>query len=297
MGTKRVCFLSEVEDNVLMASFEKDEDKERIFKNGPWLHLGNLILVARWEAGKQLEEFFSKKIQLVVQIHDLPIEMRTKMTARRCAAVADTILESIKLNQYCAINLHRRRFFKFKVEVDLRNPLAPGYFSGKKEDPPRARFRYEKLPIFCFQCGLFDHGTSHCANPARNALIKYDKSIRANVFLGEEVSAAMGVGRISGSDGGDVREQSVEVEGSEVPNVQTETGKPADRLPKSQEEMALKLKGDFCDVLGQTIKTALLNFGFSEGISMDQTNNEKDVVIETAVPFGFVGPGPTRMIK
>lgn len=186
-GQKGLVTFSEVEDDILLATFEKEEDKERVLSLGPWIHMGNLVLIARWEAGKQLEELFTDTIKMVIQIHDLPLEMRTEETARRCAEVAGVVLESIKPHHNLAYHIQKKRFFKFKVEVDLKKPLSPGCFLGKKEDKPTlARFRYEKLPNVCFQCGFFNHETTHCQNQQRKSSIPYTGFIRAEDLIGEE---------------------------------------------------------------------------------------------------------------
>lgn len=158
MGPKEYVSFAEVEDDTLVASFANEEDKEWALNHGPWLHLGCPVLVARWEAGKKLEKLLKERMQLVVQIHDLPLQMRSEGTAKRCAVVAGTVLGYIKPYRSATQNVQRQKFYKFKVEVDLRRPLAPGCFLGnQKDNPPRAKFRYEKLPNLCLNCGLFDH--------------------------------------------------------------------------------------------------------------------------------------------
>lgn len=235
---------AEVEDGILVASFTNEEDKERVLRNGPWLHLGSPILVAKWEAGKQQEDLFSEKIQLVVQVHDLPMEMRSEETGRRCAGVAGSVTEIIKPYQNSDHIVQRRRFYKFKVEVDLRKPLAPGCFLGKKEDnPAKARFRYEKLPNFCSQCGLFDHETSQCQNPARKSLIPYDRSIRADALFLDDIPAMSSTGNGSGSEGeesGGERRVSVETVGfPKEPRNPIEGEESAVHVPRTLEETTL----------------------------------------------------------
>lgn len=130
----------------------------------------------------------------MVQVHDLPLEE----ASRRCAAVAGKVIEHIKPNSYTVSSVPRRKFHRFKIELDLRKPIEPGCFLGKMDsNPPKAKFRYEKLSNVCLNYGFFDHETSHCSNPSRKALINYDKSIRADYLTdnefkpsGEQVSSS-----------------------------------------------------------------------------------------------------------
>lgn len=98
-GKKGAVSFAEVEEDILEASFAVEEDKMRALNNGPWMHLGSPVLLAKWEADKLPEELLIEKIQLVVQIHDLSWEMRCEGTARRCAAMAGEVLECVKPNQ------------------------------------------------------------------------------------------------------------------------------------------------------------------------------------------------------
>lgn len=45
-GQKGAVSFSEVDDGILVASFTKEKDKERVLKNGSCMHLGSPVLVA-----------------------------------------------------------------------------------------------------------------------------------------------------------------------------------------------------------------------------------------------------------
>ncbi|CAN1815741.1 hypothetical protein LINPERHAP1_LOCUS27552 [Linum perenne] len=73
---------------------------------------------------------------------------------------------------------------RIRVRMDIRNPIK----RGKKVVKPNgewsiAKFRYEKLPTFCYICGRMGHIDRHCEiffrTPDEDIIRKWDKSQRA----------------------------------------------------------------------------------------------------------------------
>lgn len=141
--------------------------------------------------GKQIDEIFKDKIQLIVH------------TARRCASVAGRVVEAKPPIQKSDTRMQRRKFYRVKVELDLKKPIAPGCFLGKRgNNSPQIVFRYEKLPNICFRCGLFDHETSRCANKERDSRIKYENIIRAEFIPDDDCSVSEKFTTLEKADGG-----------------------------------------------------------------------------------------------
>lgn len=64
------------------------------------------------------------------------------------------------------------KFLRVKVRLDLSRPLQPHvYLQRKKEGLKRIEVRYERLPTFCFYCGVLGHDLKYCVanlQPARH---------------------------------------------------------------------------------------------------------------------------------
>lgn len=65
---------TEVEGNILIAKFADESDLENVLAKRPWRFMGWVVEIERWKSGKQLSELFSNRIQLWIQIHNLPVE-------------------------------------------------------------------------------------------------------------------------------------------------------------------------------------------------------------------------------
>lgn len=113
---------TEVEGNVLIAKFNNEADRDIALYKGPWRFMGSAIQVDKWIPCKQLSELFSGKLQIWVQIHNLPVEYRNKVFALRFAEKAGKVIQSPYVNEGKTLTeegqIHRdevRKYVKFKV--------------------------------------------------------------------------------------------------------------------------------------------------------------------------------------
>lgn len=53
-------------------------------------------------------------------------------------------------------------FLRVKIKIDLSNPLSRGRILKLQGESTWIVFRYERLPKYCFQCGVIRHGRGGC---------------------------------------------------------------------------------------------------------------------------------------
>lgn len=117
-------------------------------------------VASKWTPGKHVSELFSDKIQLWVQIHNLPVEYRGKQFAIRFAEKAGKVIQSSKGNEGKAGMDDIRKYIKYKVEVDLHKPVVPGWTLDRgTKSPVWIEFKYERLSNICFSCEKIEHET------------------------------------------------------------------------------------------------------------------------------------------
>ena len=58
------------------------------------------------------------------------------------------------------------KFIRIRVDLLLDKPLRrEGRVASVEGEKCWVSFRYERLPIFCFQCGKLGHNEKHCLDP------------------------------------------------------------------------------------------------------------------------------------
>lgn len=54
-------------------------------------------------------------------------------------------------------------FFRIKITIEVTTPLKRGLlFQGVEGEKQWVQVKYERLPIFCFMCGIIGHGEDKC---------------------------------------------------------------------------------------------------------------------------------------
>lgn len=120
--------------------------------------------IEKWAPGKKIAELFSEKIQIAIQIHNLPVEYRRKQFAVRFAEKVGTVIHDFEGKESDVGRDEVRKYTKFKVEIDLANPIVPGWtLDLRTKTPIWIDFKYERLPNICFTCKRFDHETQMCS--------------------------------------------------------------------------------------------------------------------------------------
>lgn len=152
----------EIEGNIQIAQFDSITDRDKVLAKGPW-YMGWALQIEKWTPGKQITDLFTNKLQLWVQIHNLPVEYRRDQFAIRLAEKVGRVLQNSGSTLSKTGNDEIRKYAKFKIEIDLYKPLIPGWtLDLGAETPIWIEFKYERLPNICFGCGLFDHETREC---------------------------------------------------------------------------------------------------------------------------------------
>lgn len=110
---------TEVERSVFIVTFQDEIDRDRILSKGPWRFMGWAIQIERWSPGKQIKELFSRKIQIWVQIHNLPIEYRNAKFAIRFAEKAGTVIQVPETRSNYLGQDEIRKYCRFRIETDI----------------------------------------------------------------------------------------------------------------------------------------------------------------------------------
>jgi hypothetical protein len=77
-----------------------------------------------------------------------------------------------------------RSYLRLLVELDVRNPLKPGFpFRRDGGESLLIFLKYERLDVYCVSCGRIGHNQSHyMAPPEERFLERYEISLKHNIF-------------------------------------------------------------------------------------------------------------------
>ncbi|XP_065855075.1 uncharacterized protein [Euphorbia lathyris] len=113
-------------------------------------------------------------------VFDLPIGFQTEAACKAIGNQVGQFLESDPKN----FSRLRRSFLRIKVTIDVRKPLRTGQkLKRSGGDWLWVNIRYERLPQFCFYCGVIGHSDKFCPQlfneTERSVERKYGSWLRA----------------------------------------------------------------------------------------------------------------------
>ncbi len=134
-------------------------DLERVLVNEPWSFDKSLVVFQRLMEDGPINDTLFSHVSFWVQLHNLPIRRMTE-------EAAITIGKSIGEVEKVAARDDERggeNCIRIRVRMDVMRPLCRERMVKMEEGKKRwVAFRYERLPNFCYWCGLFDHGEKDC---------------------------------------------------------------------------------------------------------------------------------------
>ncbi|KAJ1390041.1 Zinc knuckle CX2CX4HX4C [Sesbania bispinosa] len=138
--------------------FHNVRDADRALKGNPWIFRHSWMVLRRWECGLNPRDMDFDSIPVWLQIWGLPVHCRTQQMGKKIGASMGRVLES---NIYEVQG--RGSYVRTLVEIDAKNPLLRGVNAGSRKDRVFwVDFQYEKLPQFCYGCGIVGHDEDGC---------------------------------------------------------------------------------------------------------------------------------------
>ena len=192
----------EVGNNVLQFKFGSRCQLEWVEKSGPWNFENNLLLLCRWRKGLTSTNICFSYAPFWVQIWGLPFENMSEEIGKNIGSKIGSDKRALQADQ--------AKFLRVRMELQIDKPLRRGgYIKNDEGERIWVDFRYERLPTFCFRCGILGHDEKHCQ--ANSLELCSDKQ------YGEWMKAG-GALRV-GSKKEKLKEHPVADKGSSVPRV------------------------------------------------------------------------------
>lgn len=129
---------------------------QKILFEGPWAVNGIVLKLAQWQPF--FKPAFSKLTTMVVwlQFHNLPMEF---WDGESLETITSCLGRLFKIDEFTC-SLSRSKFTRVCVEIDLAKPLKQSIWIGDDSHRVVVVALYERLPMFCYSCGVIGHGTN-----------------------------------------------------------------------------------------------------------------------------------------
>lgn len=144
----------------MMFEFEDVANLEKVLLYEPWTNNKYLVAFWRLEGIVEPENLVFNQTSFWVQIHDLSILSLKKEVAMALERLIGRVMKTRETDE----ELGGGHIMRIRVQVDITKPLTRGHKIGlAKGGEGWVSFKFERLPNFCYWCGLLTHSKKDCS--------------------------------------------------------------------------------------------------------------------------------------
>ncbi|XP_045788287.1 uncharacterized protein LOC123883507 [Trifolium pratense] len=151
--------IKEAKKGLFLFQFSHELDMEEVLQGGPWNFDNHMLIMERVQIGVQIENIPLYHVDFWVQVHNLPVGLMVEKVGQKLANYIGLFVEYDKNNN----SSFWRQYMRLRVRVDVRQPLKKDTrVKNKGGEWCNVNFKYEKLGVFCFVCGILGHAENKC---------------------------------------------------------------------------------------------------------------------------------------
>ncbi|KAL5851873.1 hypothetical protein ACOSQ3_006991 [Xanthoceras sorbifolium] len=158
-GTVGHVDIEAIRENKFVFYFSRLEDRATVRSRGPW-HFDHCLLVLQKPEGPgDISKMDFNYVEFWIQIYDVPLMCMNRQIVRRLYKMVGVVVEIPMEGRECW-----RTFIRVKVGVDISRPLKMRIkvWLEDFESMIIAPIKYERLPKYCYVCGMMRHAMREC---------------------------------------------------------------------------------------------------------------------------------------
>lgn len=152
----------EISPQRFLFQFAHEADIRRIVEGGPWAYENHLLVYERVADGVNPVDVSLEKAAFWIQLHYMPLGYISDNVVKRIGSKLGDIME-IDPNNFTGVS---KEYLRLRVMLDITKPLKDHVVlkirNGGAVQHHKVILKFERLPTFCFRCGLIGHGERFC---------------------------------------------------------------------------------------------------------------------------------------
>ena len=138
--------------------FVSQRDREKVLDGRPWTFDQSLVLLDEIKAGVQPSDIVLNHSPFWLRLYNLPLESRS---AKHVRSFAQNLGEVLDIDHD---GVEWDKTARVKVSMDVTRPLRRVLrFRNRQGQIAMVEIKYERLPTFCYVCGILAHIERDCA--------------------------------------------------------------------------------------------------------------------------------------
>ncbi|XP_048504264.1 uncharacterized protein LOC125499468 [Beta vulgaris subsp. vulgaris] len=146
-----------IDSNTFVFQFFHWKDKEKILAGRPWSFDQKLLVLNEIVGDEQPSQVVLDSSPFWVRLYNLPFNCRAAEEVKAIASCLGEVLE-VDLDDFGL-----ERFCRVKILLNVYKPLRRKQRIRRKDGVlTTIEYKYERLPFFCFRCGVLGHNDKDC---------------------------------------------------------------------------------------------------------------------------------------
>ncbi|GMY19877.1 hypothetical protein FCV25MIE_15116 [Fagus crenata] len=165
--------------DIFQFKFPTEAQRDWVYDNGPWTFENDILLLHRWQEGLNFANICFTHLQMWVQLWGIPFDLMSKAVGME---IGNNIGICLRVDER-PWSTDQARFMRIRVDLLVGAPLRRGGMIVSPEGKKTwVHYWYERLPVFCFRCGVLGHEVQACPQPTmgKEGDLQYGAWLRAN---------------------------------------------------------------------------------------------------------------------
>lgn len=125
----------------------------------PWVFEGSLISIADYNGTIPPAQMDFEKVSFWTRMFNLPLSCMSTAMGFQLGNPVGT-MEEVETEED---GVGWGTYLRVKIRLDIAKPLARGRVLKLHGNNMWVAFQYERLPKFCYYCGVIKHGVAGCS--------------------------------------------------------------------------------------------------------------------------------------
>jgi hypothetical protein len=158
--------------NLFLIDLENLWDKDRILEGQPWTFDGDLLSLLDFDGLTPIEDLEFEKAAFWVRMYRLPLACMGRDVGFQVGSTVGEVEDIDVLDD----GVGWGEYLRVKIRIDLSKPLARGRIIRVQDKELWVALQYEKIPRFCFNCGVAMHNNQKCGEYGGRKMQRAEKT-------------------------------------------------------------------------------------------------------------------------
>ncbi|KAF4404312.1 hypothetical protein G4B88_014768 [Cannabis sativa] len=143
-------------------SFHNRGDAKKVLEKQPWLFNGGFLVLEEWPNSGQWRDARLDRVPLWVKMRGFPLKALTLNNVKRLGNLAGVVQDVVWNNPQ---QIFLNGYVRVRIGFPIMGEVFVGRFIPVDGGKRWVQLKFDKMPLICFNCGVWGHDQAICTKP------------------------------------------------------------------------------------------------------------------------------------